>query len=150
MAGTDLVALLKAHKLKATTQRLAVLEALRSAGRPLTAREVRERVHRHHPTVSLDTVYRTLGTLTQVSLVSQINLQNREAARFELQAGQHHHHAVCLRCGTGYCLPPFPERDLAVRPAEDPDFEVIGHALELYGYCSACRGQRQPGGGLQG
>lgn len=139
----DAVRWLRERGLRATGQRLAILEALASAGRALTAREVHERVRASLPTLSLDTVYRTLATLAAAGLVSQINLQNREAARFELQGESHHHHAVCLGCGRSYCLPGCPP-GLEQAWARVPGFRVVSHALELYGYCASCSAQRSP------
>lgn len=133
----DVLRWLRERGLRATSQRIAILEALGSAGRALTAREVHERVRAAYPTVSLDTVYRTLSALAAVGLVGQINLQNREAARFELQGDAHHHHAVCLGCGQCYCLPSCPAgMDQVERGVQG--FRVVGHAFEVYGYCAAC------------
>lgn len=137
----DVLRWLRERGLRATSQRIAILEALGAAGRALTAREIHQRVRATHPTISLDTVYRTLAALTAAGLVGQINLQNREAARFELQADAHHHHAVCLGCGQSYCLPGCPP-GLGAPPAVPvPGFRVVGHAFEVYGYCPACDGR---------
>lgn len=137
----DALRWLRQRGLRATSQRIAILEALDDAGRALTARELHERVQATHPTISLDTVYRTLAVLTAAGLVGQINLQNREAARFELQGDAHHHHAVCLGCGASFCLPGCPPGVQQVRPSAVPGFRVVGHAFEVYGYCPACDGR---------
>jgi Fe2+ or Zn2+ uptake regulation protein len=134
----DVLRWLRQRGMRATGQRLAILEALGAAGRALTAREIHQRVRAAYPTISLDTVYRTLAALTAAGLVGQINLQNREAARYELQGEVHHHHAVCLGCGQSYCLTGCPPGVEGLPGRQLPDFRVVGHALELYGYCAAC------------
>ncbi|QIA27707.1 transcriptional repressor [Thermaerobacter sp. PB12/4term] len=134
----DVLRWLRERGLRATGQRIAILETLGSAGRPLTAREIHALVQAAHPTISLDTVYRTLATLAAAGVVGQINLQNREAARFELQGDVHHHHAVCLGCGTSYCLPECAPPLDRVLPGAVPGFRVVGHAFEVYGYCPRC------------
>ena len=125
--------------IKITPQRLEIIKALQGAPSPLTAREVANKVRLSQPRVSLDTVYRNLTLLTETGLVNQINLQNRESTRFEFQGeADHHHHYVCLQCGVSFCveacpLPILPQLD------EDPDFKVVNHAFEVYGFCSECQ-----------
>lgn len=126
--------------LRVTPQRTAVLQALMAAPEPVTARTVWHTVRVAHPSVSLDTVYRNLTALVQHGLISQVNLQSRESARFEFQGeAGHHHHFVCLDCGRAFCVEACPVPDVTVRPEEDPGFEVSGHAFEVYGRCSGCQ-----------
>lgn len=133
---------LKAQGLKLTPQRTEILRVLMGSHRPLSAQEVFHAVRAAHPNVSLDTVYRNLTMLTGAGLANQVNLQNRESSRFEFQGeGAHHHHMVCLGCGRSFCVPACPTPLLDARPAEDPDFRVVGHAFEVYGYCSGCQSQ---------
>lgn len=137
------LAQLRKRGLKVTPQRVAILKALMVARRPLTAREVTDAVRASHPHISLDTVYRNLTVLTQFGLISQLNLQNRECTRFEYQGeDRHHHHFVCLECGRSFCVEWCPTATLLAAPAQDPGFQTLGHAFEVYGYCSRCQPPR--------
>src|SRR5690606_18131435 len=49
------------------------------------------------PTISLDTVYRTLWWLTDMGLISLLG-PSRDRARFDSNLSPHHHF-VCSRCG---------------------------------------------------
>lgn len=139
----SVLAQLKQQGLKLTPQRMEIVRILMEAGRPLTAQDVAQAVRATHPHVSLDTVYRNLAMLTECGLVNQVNLQNRESARFEFQGqGNHHHHFVCLGCGKTFCVESCPVPHLNATPAEDPGFQVRGHAFEVYGYCTVCQDQR--------
>ena len=62
------------------------------------------------PHVSLDTVYRNLELLREAGLVSQINLQSRESARFELQKerGAPPPPGLPWAAATAICLPACP------------------------------------------
>lgn len=123
-----------------TPQRESIVGILWESEEPLTAREVHERVRGSFPHVSLDTVYRNLELLREAGLVSQINLQSRESARFELlRSGEHHHHLVCLQCGESVCLPACPVDLSELERRHAGDFVVTNHAFELYGYCKSCR-----------
>lgn len=135
-----IVAAVKARGLKITPQRLEILRVLAAAEEPLTAQEILRAVRATQPQVSLDTIYRNLALLTEQGLIGQVNLQNRESARYELQSeGRHHHHMVCLGCGKSFCVELCPSALTTVRPREDPGFKVVGHAFEVYGYCSNCQ-----------
>lgn len=125
---------------KRTPQRERIVEILWESRAPMTAREVYDAVKEEFPHVSLDTVYRNLDLLRKAGLASQINLQNRESARFELHHdGEHHHHVVCLDCGKAVCLPVCPLDSHTLDTARKRDFTLVGHAFELYGYCDRCR-----------
>jgi Fur family peroxide stress response transcriptional regulator len=88
---------LRAAGLRLTHQRLEVVrEVARSDEHPDVEqiyRAVRERV----PTISLDTVYRTVATLSDLGLVTRVAL-TPGPARYDANA-THHHHFVCTRCG---------------------------------------------------
>ena len=87
----------RAAGVKLTHQRLEVFrEVAASLDHPdadAIFREVRRRV----PTVSLDTVYRTLWLLDDLGLIRTLG-PRRESVRFDANL-EHHHHYVCVRCG---------------------------------------------------
>jgi len=76
--------------------------------------------------------------LTGSGFVSQINLQNKGTARFEFQAGKHHHHAICLTCNATFCIDDCFIPDRLPTPAKDRGFQITSHAFEVYGTCSKC------------
>jgi Fur family peroxide stress response transcriptional regulator len=89
---------LRKSGLKMTHQRLEILrEVFQTDNHPdaeTIYRGVRERV----PTVSLDTVYRTLWLLLDMGLINSLG-PSRERVRFDANT-QSHHHFVCRQCGT--------------------------------------------------
>lgn len=123
-----------------TPQRQLIIEILLEGDEPQTAQEIYQRVRKQYPNVSLDTVYRNLGLLTDSGLVHQINLRAGERARFEFAGdARHHHHVVCLSCGQSACLDFCPVEDAVAESARQQGFQVVGHAFEVYGYCARCR-----------
>ena len=80
-----------------THQRLEVFrEVAKSVDHPDVGsvyRGVRKRV----PTISLDTVYRTVWLLLDLGLVATLG-QRREKARFDANLSSHHHF-ICSQCG---------------------------------------------------
>lgn len=136
----DVLQRLKEAGHRLTPQRQRIIEVLLEEGHPPTAQELFERVRADYPSISLDTVYRNLGLLTDVGLVHQINLKAGERARFEFVGdSRHHHHLVCIQCGQFTCLDFCPlAEDVVAQAARDHGFRVVGHAFELYGHCADC------------
>ncbi len=83
---------------KVTHQRLEIFKELaRSEDHP-DAETLFRAVKKRMPTVSLDTVYRTLWMLRDHGLVTTLG-PNRDAVRFDVNLDRHHHY-VCVKCGS--------------------------------------------------
>lgn len=96
--ATDPGDLLRAHGLRRTPQRQAVLSAILERAGHATAEDVVARVRTRLPTVSASTVYRTLGTLEEVGILCHAHL-GHGASVYHLGGGGLHQHLVCDRCG---------------------------------------------------
>lgn len=126
--------------LKATPQRLMVLHVLQNhERRHLSAEEVYRGIVAENGRVGLATVYRVLGQLTSVGILSR-HIFNPESGKavYEVQRDKHHSHLICYQCerveefvddGIG-------ERSRAV--AESRGYWLAQHHLALYGYCAEC------------
>jgi len=82
---------------KLTHQRLEIFRELAGSEEHPDAEEVHRGVRERMPTVSLDTVYRTLWLLTDLGLIRTLG-PHRERARFDANLDRHHHF-VCVSCG---------------------------------------------------
>jgi len=87
----------RAADLKVTHQRLEVYRELVQAKDHPSAEMLYKRILKKLPTISLDTVYRTLATLEKHGLIVRIQAVSSQA-RFEAKITIHHH-AVCSNCG---------------------------------------------------
>ena len=72
--------LLKESGHRLTPQRLMVLSAIRGAKDHVTATEILEQVKETYPYIDMSTVYRTLGVLREMRLVSETDLGDGELA----------------------------------------------------------------------
>jgi Fur family transcriptional regulator, ferric uptake regulator len=126
--------------LKVTLPRLRILEILESAQpRHLSAEEIHRRLCDQHQDLGLATVYRVLTQFEAAGLVSRHHFDGGLAV-FELNAGTHHDHIVCLDCGH---VEEFLDEEIEVRQravAEHHGFTIRDHALVMYGHCrkAAC------------
>ena len=80
------------HRL--TPQRLMILTAVRHAGAHVTASDVVAEVKESYPYIDISTVYRTLGALKQLRLVSETDMDGGESS-YEWIERQSHHPLLC-------------------------------------------------------
>ncbi|MGB9619381.1 MAG: Fur family transcriptional regulator, partial [Armatimonadota bacterium] len=89
---------LKQAGVRTTHQRLVIFEEVARSSRHPDADAVYRAVRRRIPTISLDTVYRTLWLFKDLGLVATLG-PSRERTRFDGNV-RRHHHFICNRCGT--------------------------------------------------
>ena len=131
--------LLKSEGLRITPQREDILHLLARRRGGHSVQDVFQEIRKKHRSISLDTVYRTLSTLANLGVLSQIKLHGADLV-YEFQgAGHHHHHAVCLNCGHSMCLSECPLPEGFFQDLERREFRVVNHAFEVYGYCASCQ-----------
>jgi Fur family peroxide stress response transcriptional regulator len=122
--------------LKATHQRLEIFRELITTKDHPTADMLYQRLRTRLPTISLDTVYRTLSTLTDHGLINRVETAE-SLARFEASSVQHHH-IICRKCGRimDFVWSLIDEVPL---PDEIKDWGRIDHrSLVVYGTCNGC------------
>jgi Fur family peroxide stress response transcriptional regulator len=83
--------------IKLTHQRMEIYREVACTGDHPNAEEVYQRVRERLPTVSLDTVYRTLWLLNDLGLIKTLR-SHRERTRFDANLSGHHHF-ICEQCG---------------------------------------------------
>jgi Fur family ferric uptake transcriptional regulator len=132
----DVEELLRQHGLQVTAQRLAIMSAVSS--RPhATADELIDDVRSAIGSISRQSVYDTLGVLTERNLVRRIQPAG-SSARYENRVGDNHHHLICRVCGLMFDI------DCAVgaRPCltadDDHGFEIDEAEVIYWGRCPSC------------
>ena len=121
-----------------TSQRRAILNALKRAAGPLTPQEVLAAASREQASLGLATVYRNLNALAAAGDVTAVHLPN-DTTRFEPAGRGHHHHFCCDACEQVFELSascPVTGLEGATLPG---GFKVESHELTLYGLCPSCR-----------
>ena len=126
---------------KLTNQRMEIFREVAQTGDHPDADQIYQRVRSRLPTVSLDTVYRTLWLLNDLGLVVTLGV-SRERARFDANL-EIHHHFVCERCGF--------TRDFSSEDVDNirlPDSvaslgEIGATHVEVRGVCRECLKKRR-------
>ncbi|MBS2015472.1 MAG: transcriptional repressor [Deltaproteobacteria bacterium] len=123
--------------IKLTHQRLEIFRELASTMDHPDAETLFKSVQRRVPTVSLDTVYRTLWMLRDLGLVTTLG-PNRDAVRFDVNVDPHHHY-VCTKCGLVRDFESH-ELDTLRVPETVKGFGTIASAqVEVRGLCEDCQ-----------
>jgi Fur family ferric uptake transcriptional regulator len=117
-----------------TQQRRAIRSAIDESGRPLSPREVLAAAQRHHPSLGIATVYRTLKSWLEEGSLTQVDLPG-EPPRYEAPGKQHHHHFHCRACDRVYELEGCPDGLKSLTPL---GFSLESHEVVLYGRCASC------------
>ena len=130
---------LKRAGVKVTHQRLEIFQEVAKSGDHPDAVTIYKAVRKRLPTISLDTVYRTLWLLLDLGLISTLGAQNK--VRFDGNMRQHHHF-VCTNCSTTYDF-----YDSAFNVLKIPDaVQALGHVektqVEFTGLCLRCKQHR--------
>jgi Fur family ferric uptake transcriptional regulator len=119
--------------------RLAVIELLAREDCAMTALEIDERLRGAGEAVGRASVYRVLDQLEELRLVSKLEMGRGMASYERIEpTGEHHHHAVCERCGR---IEPFedPGLERAIDRLEAKvGFRVSDHEVMLRGRCRRC------------
>jgi len=121
---------------KLTHQRLEIFGEVASSLEHPDAESVFRAVQTRLPTVSLDTVYRTLWMLNDLGLVNTLG-PRRESVRFDANLSQHHHY-VCVKCGL---TRDFESPELNTLPIPDSVMgfgSFITTQIEVRGVCDSC------------
>lgn len=130
---------LRAHGLKSTKARNGVLAILSRNTRVITVEAVYAALLEQGCKVNFSTVYRILEMFTERKLTEKIFLPDEGKYGFSLCRPGHTHRLICLHCHKVVDLSHCPLSDYEKEVAQKTQFEIVGHNLELYGYCPECK-----------
>ncbi len=128
---TDIVQRCVDAGLKMTGQRRVILKVLGQADDHPSVEDVYERARLIDESISIATVYRTLGLLDELELVIRHEFQEGYA-RYEVNS-DHHHHLVDLETGQVIEFQNEELEKLKEKIARELGYDLVDHRLELYG-----------------
>ncbi len=132
--------------LKTTRQRNTIVNVFFNLRGHISVEELLKEVKNVNPRIGYATVYRTLHLLVESNLVEERRFGDG-LARYEGHSDvEHHDHMICLECGqiSEFFNPRL--EALQEQLAEENNFEIYRHRLELYGACKdkeACESRKK-------
>jgi Fur family ferric uptake transcriptional regulator len=121
--------------LKTTRQRNTIIAVFFRLRGHISVEELLNEVKKVNPRIGYATVYRTLHLLVESNLVEERRFGDG-LARYEGHSDvEHHDHMICLECGviSEFYNPRL--EALQEKLAEENNFLIYRHRLELYGAC---------------
>jgi Fur family ferric uptake transcriptional regulator len=103
----------------------------------VTAQELHYRLREQGSRTGLTTVYRTLSALAEAGVLDRF--ENAGEQSFRLCGTAHHHHLVCLHCGSVEEVEGAEVEAWVERTAKGKRFSVDSHRADIYGSCRSCR-----------
>ena len=126
---------------KLTPQRRAVFREVAGCGSHPDAEAVYRGVRARIPSLSLDTVYRTLWLLSDLGIITTLG-PSRERTRFDANLTRHHHF-VCNRCGMTRDFYSDAFNDLKLPDAVMAFGETETARVEVRGVCTECAAMKE-------
>jgi len=114
-----------------TNQRRIIIELIDDADDHPDVDTIYRRAIELDNTISLATIYRTVGVLEQAGIIDKLDVGDGKA-RYEL-SGEHHEHLVDVDSGEIHEFQHAELEALKEKIARDMGFELVGHRLELFG-----------------
>lgn len=126
--------IIKQANLKATSNRISILELLNKLQQPLDISQIRNKLNN---TIDTTTIYRTLEKFVEQGIVKKIDFQDGKY-RYELEL-HHHHHLVCKNCNSITAIHECSVNELKGKIQAAYGFKVTNHSLEFFGLCKNCK-----------
>lgn len=140
----DAEGLIRQSGLKCTPARVQVLQLLLTQQEVLSADEVFEKLLQGGAKLNFSTVYRILESFTEKKLTEKVLLPQSRKYGFLVYTLSHTHHLICLGCHKVVNIDGCPLHGFEEDLARKSHFQIVGHYLELYGYCEECRKKGLP------
>lgn len=122
-----------------THQRMEIFREVAQVDDHPNAEIIYKRVRERMPTVSLDTVYRTLWMLNDHGLITTLG-PSRERTRFDANLTRHHHF-VCVRCGATRDFYSDEFDELKLPSSVKALGRIVTTLVEVRGICRECAGE---------
>jgi Fur family ferric uptake transcriptional regulator/Fur family peroxide stress response transcriptional regulator len=134
---TDHAILLKENGLKATFQRMSILEVIEKNGH-MSIEAIYDEVFKVHPSLSLATIYKNIILMVEKAVLVEVPIAGQKS-KYELSKTDHIH-LVCTECGDVEDKPCLEATDKVFNDLSlQEHFKVNKRQVNLYGVCASCQ-----------
>ena len=125
--------ILRVNGLKATHQRLVILEHIDRAGH-IELDSLYNVLKENYPTLSLATLYRNLHELKSKDIVDEVNVKNK-TVYFETRK-EEHSHFICKECGSIEDI--VLDSEPIIMQVSAAGYKIDSESITYYGSCKNC------------
>ncbi len=127
------------NKINITPQRVAIYSILTESRNHPTAEDIFNLVRQSFPDISIDTVYRTLSTFTQMGLLDVVEGYG-EAKRYDPDI-EPHHHFRCKKCNEIIDFQETTYNNIKAPAEIESKYHVTNIKVVVEGLCKKCEKQ---------
>ena len=138
---TDNKAVFREYGIINTKQSNILLDILKEK-EPLTAEEIFIKARKKDKNINLSTIYRTINIFVSKGIAIKLNIERENKSMFQLNTMNHQHYIRCISCNKKISIDDCPIMGYEHFLEESTDFHIIGHNLEIYGYCPKCKDKK--------
>lgn len=125
--------------LKNTKHRAEILQMLEQSPQPVAAEDIYMRLQHGGVSINLSTVYRILDAFAAKNLLNKLSLTGDSRTLYEYNRMAHRHYLICISCKKIEAIDACPLKEYQRQVTEQTHFEIVGHKLDMFGYCPECR-----------
>jgi Fur family peroxide stress response transcriptional regulator len=123
-------------RLRATGQRLAIMQAVMGSRSHPSVEDIYQKVRHAYPTISISTIYKTVQTMSRIGNILTVE-SGTGSQRFDGHTDPHHH-AICNKCGKVFNID-FDHYPIDLDKKNIMEgFRVQGIKVTFLGTCHAC------------
>lgn len=127
--------LLKSHQLKATPQRMAIIELMHTTGH-ISIDDLYRAIKQKFASISLATLYKNIHTMMELSLIREVKIPGQKA-KYEIEK-ESHAHILCKSCGELKDIP-FNAESLLQKSMDMSHYVVDEVSIVVSGVCPVCQ-----------
>ncbi len=128
--------LLKQHHLKATAQRIAIIELMHLAGH-ISIDDLFSAIRKKFTSISLATLYKNIHSMMDANLIREVKIPNHKT-KYEIDKISHAH-VVCQECGELKDVPLDPSLLLQNRSFDIGGYTAENVSVVITGICPDCQ-----------
>jgi len=127
--------LLKQYHLKATPQRLAIIQLMHHSGH-ISIDELYQEVKKRFSSISLATLYKNIHTMLDVSLIREVKIPGQKT-KYEISK-ESHAHVLCTACNEIKDVP-LEASSLLQKSIDASQYKVEEVSVVISGLCPECQ-----------
>jgi Fur family transcriptional regulator, peroxide stress response regulator len=129
------VHLLKSHQLKATPQRLAIIQLMHQAGH-ISIDELYQKIREKFTSISLATLYKNVNTMLDVTLIREVKIAGQKT-KYEIEK-EAHAHIMCKSCGELKDIE-YDPHSILQKSIEMSHYKAEDISIVISGVCPECQ-----------
>lgn len=127
--------LLKSHQLKATPQRLAIIQLMHQAGH-ISIDELYQKIREKFTSISLATLYKNVNTMLNVTLIREVKIAGQKT-KYEIEK-EAHAHIMCKSCGELKDIE-YDPHSILQKSIEMSQYKAEDISIVISGVCPECQ-----------